>query len=58
MKTITIHIDDTIYEEMLRDAALVVFAQDCVHQTMLEKVAANIIQKIYEGKDEATILEP
>jgi hypothetical protein len=56
MKTITIHIDDIIYDKIKKEAALLSFIEGCSSPpSLMEQIMYSAILKIKEGKTELTI---
>lgn len=58
MRTITIHIEDSIWDTLREEAALILFSQGCVSIDKLELAMCGIIKAIDEGKAEVTIAKP
>ena len=55
MKTITVHIEDDLYEKLKEDAGLVAFVEDCVPISTADRCMHRIVQKIKQGIPEVTL---
>lgn len=57
MKSIVVHIDDKLYDDLIREAALTIFSKGCVSSTRTELSMSLILQKIQDGENEVTLIK-
>jgi hypothetical protein len=57
MKTITLNIDDEIFNKLKSDAALLSFVEGCVSVSLMEQIMTRVIIKIENGEKEMSILK-